>query len=701
MKKIIGVILAISIFCSVISITAYADNDNTCGDNLSWRIDEDTSTLYIEGSGEMYDYTDCEQAPWYDVRSTVTNIKFSDSVTHIGAFAFSKMKLETLVIPANIESIGEEAFYGNYNLKEVFMENGELEFIDKSAFESCIALKDLCLPESATVIGDFAFRNIAIEQLIIPKGIVSVGNYAFDLCDELTSITINSDMQSIGKSAFSGLNSLISLTINGSVAEIGASAFANCSFLSKLTLGEGVKAIDDKAFLGCFRIAQLNLPESLAYIGDTAFCGIGIEKLYIPENVSFIGCYAFSKCVALKSVYISNGVKQILDGAFKNTEIESIFIPESVELIENIFDYDCSTTIYGMFDTVAEDFAEQRNINFIGIYSPVLKNKGFDYIELNEVYGYEYSINGTDWQSSTVFNELIPLTEYSLYQRIAAKDEVAASPFGVPLTVITFDGGRIESDYWEFDSQNKKLTVNGNTYLKDYSSTYNAQEWAKYKNSIDCLIIKNANGSIGSYAFSNLTKLKTVDLCEGISEIKNDAFKNSVLLENVVFPNSLKEIGENAFKNSGISGDLDLKNISVIGDEAFHNCKNLKRIFIRNNADYIGFNSFGKCDLLENAVFYFDPDFIASNTFSSSGNIIIYGHIDSEIINYSENNEMKYICFGDIDENQSINAADIVTMRMILLGCLSEYDSLTSDVNCDGICDIRDLIRLKKMVAQI
>lgn len=701
MRKIISAVLVLCILGYVIPITALADTVTTCGDNLSWHIDEDTATLYIEGSGEMYDYTDHGQAPWYDVRSTVTNIKFSDSVTHIGAFAFSKMKLETLVVPANIESIGEEAFYGNYNLKEVFMENGKLEFIGKSAFDSCIALKDLCLPESVTVIDDFVFRNTAIEQLIIPKGIVSVGKYAFHLCDEITSVTINSDMQSIGESAFSGLNSLISLTINGSVEEIGESAFANCSFLSKLTLNEGIKAIYDKAFFGCFRITQLNLPESLSYIGDTAFCNIGIEKLYIPENVSIIGCYAFSKCIALKSVYISNGVKQILDGAFKNTEIESIFIPESVEIIENIFDYECSTTIYGMFDTVAEIFAEQRNINFIGIYSPVIKNKGFDYIELNEVYGYEYSINGTDWQRSTVFNELMPLTEYSLYQRIAATDEVAASPFGVPLTVITFDGARTESDYWEFDNQNKKLTVNGNTYLKDYSSSYNAQEWAKYKNSIDSLIIKNANGNIGSYAFSNLTKMKTVELCEGINEIKNDAFKNSVLLEKIIFPDSLKEIGENAFKNSGISGDLDLKSISVIGDEAFYNCKNLKQIYIKNNADYIGFNSFGKCDLLENAVFYFDPDFIASNTFSSSNNITVYCHIDSEIINYCKNNELKYICFGDIDTNQSINATDVVTMRIILLGSLSEYDLLTSDVNCDGIYDIRDLVKLKKIVAQI
>lgn len=701
MKKIISVILTLCVLGYAISIIALADAATTCGDNLSWHINEDTETLYIEGNGEMYDYTDYGQAPWYNVRSKVSNIKFSNTVTHIGAFAFSKMKFETLVIPANIVSIGEEAFYGNYNLKKVFMENGKLESVGKSAFESCIALKDLYLPESAVIINDYAFKNTAIENLVIPKGTVSVGKYSFQLCDKLTNITINSNMKSIGKSAFSGINNLVSLTMNGSVEKIGDSAFANCAFLSKVMLNEGIEAICDKAFLGCFRIMHLNLPESLTYIGDTAFCGIGIEELHIPEKVSIIGCYAFSKCIDLKSVYISNGVKQILNGAFKNTGIESIFIPESVENIEDIFDYDCSTTIYGMFNTAAEEYSKQRKINFIGIYSPVIKNKGFDYIELNEVNGYEYSINGIDWQSSTTFYNLMPLTEYSLYQRIAAINEVAASPFGVPLTVKTFDGARTENDYWEFDNKNKKLTVNGDTYLKDYSSSYNAQEWSEYKNSIDSLVIKNANGSIGSYAFSNMTKLKAVDICEGIGEIKNDAFKNSILLEGIVFPNSLKEIGERAFKNSGISGSLDFKNVTIIGDEAFCNCKKLERIFIKNNTDYIGFNSFGECDLLEKSVFYFDPVFIASNAFNNSTNNFIYSYIDSEIIKYCRNNNLNYICFGDFDANQSINAADIVMMRMFLLKIITGYDSLASDVNGDGMYDIRDLIKLKKMVALI
>ena len=48
-----------------------------------------------------------------------------------------------------------------------------------------------------------------------------------------------------------------------------------------------------------------------------------------------------------------------------------------------------------------------------------------------------------------------------------------------------------------------------------------------------------------------------------------------------------------------------------------------------------------------------------------------------------------------------MNEADIVMMRMFLSGIITGYDLLASDVNGDGVYDIRDLIKLKKMVALI
>ena len=67
--------------------------------------------------------------------------------------------------------------------------------------------------------------------------VTSIGNYAFQKCSKLTSITIPSSITSstiptsvtsIGNSAFSSCSSLTSITIPSSVTNIGTSAFARC-----------------------------------------------------------------------------------------------------------------------------------------------------------------------------------------------------------------------------------------------------------------------------------------------------------------------------------------------------------------------------------------------------------------------------------------------------------------------------------------
>ncbi len=51
--------------------------------------------------------------------------------------------------------------------------------------------------------------------------------------------------------------------------------------------------------------------------------------------------------------------------------------------------------------------------------------------------GYEYSIDGINWQKSGIFANLEPHTSYNLYQRIAETDTKMASPASKPLTFTT------------------------------------------------------------------------------------------------------------------------------------------------------------------------------------------------------------------------------------------------------------------------
>jgi len=68
----------------------------------------------------------------------------------------------------------------------------------------------------------------------IPDSVTSIGNYAFDCCDKLTSVILSDSVTSIGEMAFS--NCIItSITIPSSVTSIGYSAFGYCRRLTSVT----------------------------------------------------------------------------------------------------------------------------------------------------------------------------------------------------------------------------------------------------------------------------------------------------------------------------------------------------------------------------------------------------------------------------------------------------------------------------------
>ena len=83
--------------------------------------------------------------------------------------------------------------------------------------------------------------------------------------------------------------------------------------------------------------------------------------------------------------------------------------------------------------------------------APVLEKKTSGTVTLAPVDGYEYSKDGTNWQSSNVFTGLAPETEYTFYQRFAETDATYAGAASTGLQVTTdepaaFLPGDIDND---------------------------------------------------------------------------------------------------------------------------------------------------------------------------------------------------------------------------------------------------------------
>ena len=70
---------------------------------------------------------------------------------------------------------------------------------------------------------------------VIPDSVTEIGNWAFDACKRLKSITIPKSVNKIGVSVFFWCDELTSVTIPNSVTEIGY-LFSSCRKLSKIIL---------------------------------------------------------------------------------------------------------------------------------------------------------------------------------------------------------------------------------------------------------------------------------------------------------------------------------------------------------------------------------------------------------------------------------------------------------------------------------
>ncbi|MDO4815771.1 MAG: leucine-rich repeat domain-containing protein, partial [Bacillota bacterium] len=112
-KRIISIILALIMICTLLPMSAFAATvvrSGKCGNNLTWTLDT-KDTLTISGTGEMYDYGEFASSPWNGSRSNILSVIIKDGVTTIGSYAFEGCdSLTSITIPDGVTTIGDSAF---------------------------------------------------------------------------------------------------------------------------------------------------------------------------------------------------------------------------------------------------------------------------------------------------------------------------------------------------------------------------------------------------------------------------------------------------------------------------------------------------------------------------------------------------------------------------------------------------------------
>ena len=393
----------------------------------------------------------------------------------------------------------------------------------------------------------------------ITYNVTSIGNYAFYLCNKLTSIIIPKSVTKIGTEAFC-YSSITSITIPNSVTNIGTGAFYCCSSITSITIPESVTSIGANAFAetgfyndesnwedgvlyidNCLIEAdnrsisgEYTIKDSTRLLANNAFYDCSkLTSITIPNTVTNIGYGVFYRCNVLTSVTIPNGVTNIGSEAFYScSSITSITIPESVTSIgQDAFEYCSSLTSIVWNARYCNDFSTND------ILSPA--NGPFD---------------GCPIRSFTI-GEDVEILPAALCHGMKDIQSIT-----IPKNV------RKIGDY----------TFQGCS-------------------SLTSITIPNSVTNIGQSAFKGCSSLASIVMSNRLKSIEHSAFMGCSSLTSISIPDSVTSIGYGAFYGcSSLTSITIPKNITSIGDpdadpnaepKAFYNCSSLATV-IWNATNY-------------------------------------------------------------------------------------------------------------------
>ncbi len=318
---------------------------------------------------------------------------------------------------------------------------------------------------------------------------------------------------------------------------MGTNAYVND--IKTVEIKSGVGSIHNYSFAGCSQLTGVTIPDSVTDIRSSAFwlC-TSLTSIEIPDSVTVIGESVFEDCSSLESITGLGGVTKINKRAFANcTGLKEITLPAGLTQIGEIAFRECTNLESVIMQGDTPPTLSDPTDVFQRCYFVSNKVKG---IKVPEGTAKVYKEAWTKW------------TDYITDGTDGTADEFLASGEG-----------------WTLDKDGK-LTIASDTGMENWEGDENHSD--------------------------NKKKIKTVELLDGVTFIKENAFFEARLTA-ITIPSSVTKIEAGAFWGCQSLTNITIpESVTSIGDAVFARCSSLESVtMLGETPAAIGEEVFGYC----------------------------------------------------------------------------------------------------------
>ncbi len=572
MKKL--TLLMLFALVSALPMWSYDFSDDSTGTTIYYNIlSESECTVEVtypnssrpSSSSNRSEYSETS----YIIPETVSYGGATYTVVAISEVAFYMCdNLISVAIGDNVTTIGEYAFYYCHYLTSLTIGKNVTE-IGESSFSYCSNLTSVRIPASVTSIGRYAFECCAaLEEIMVDEGNIYYSSDDYGVLfnkDKTTLICCPGASQTY--------------TIPESVTTVEDYAFSMCEKLTSVTIGENVTIIGDKAFYYCTDLeGDLIIPDKVTSIGESAFwyC-YKLTSVTFGSSVTTIGESAFWYCTSLTSATFGNSVETIERAAFYNCyKLTSVIFGSNVKTIGESAFYECS----GL-----------TSITSLNPTPPDCESYAFDRITPSNITLY------VPKGCSSVYSSTSPWSDFGAIEELpGVGDKIFVDGFYYTVRAnncleVTWNGG---NEFKGTEEYTGDLVIPASVVYGPLTYTVTGIGGCAFANCTPTSVTIPASvTSIGYDAFFNCYELTSIDIPDNVLSLGSQAFSYCSGLETINWGSGLKTIDRLAFSDcTGLKEITIPDNVETIGDQVFWWCESLESATIGSGVKEMGWAVF-------------------------------------------------------------------------------------------------------------